>query len=65
MLNRIKSVWQGVRRTILLMIGIPDYQQYVQHCHDHHPDGKIMTYEEFFRNRQDSRYGEGKMGRCC
>ena len=63
--QRLLAVWRTVCRTASLMIGVPDYQGYVQHCQDHHPGGKIMSYEEFFRNRQESRYGDGKMGRCC
>jgi uncharacterized short protein YbdD (DUF466 family) len=66
------AVWQAVkggyafaRRTVLLMIGIPDYERYVRHAKEHHPDQPVMTYEEFFKNRQDCRYGDGRMGRCC
>ena len=65
MLKSLTVFWAAAKRTVLLMIGVPDYQTYVRHCHDHHPDAKVMTYEEFFRNRQDARYGEGRMGRCC
>jgi uncharacterized short protein YbdD (DUF466 family) len=33
----------------------------------HHPNEPIMTREEFFRERQESRYGGrgGRIGRCC
>lgn len=50
-----------------MLIGIPDYDTYVQHMSDNHPDKPIMTYKEFFRERQDARYGgSGKGGfRCC
>jgi len=64
-LKGLKTFWQGAKRTVLLMVGIPDYQRYVQHCQDRHPGGKVMTYEEFFKNRQEGRYGAGKIGRCC
>jgi len=31
-----------------------------------HPDEPMMSYEEFFRERQEARYGaNGKVGRCC
>ena len=65
MLKTITAFLRTLRRTGLLMCGVPDYQHYVQHCRDYHPASKIMTYEEFFRNRQNSRYGDGKIGRCC
>ncbi|RUP24160.1 MAG: putative selenoprotein, partial [Curvibacter sp.] len=32
-----------------------------------HPGEPVMSYEAFFRERQEARYGGGKgrMGRCC
>jgi uncharacterized short protein YbdD (DUF466 family) len=49
-----------------LMVGMPDYDAYVQHMRTTHPEQPIMTYEEFFRDRQEARYS-GKNGtiRCC
>ncbi len=48
-----------------MMVGIPDYETYVEHMKKNHPDKPIMTYQEFFRDRQEARYG-GKGGfRCC
>jgi uncharacterized short protein YbdD (DUF466 family) len=61
----------GLRRfftqTANLMVGIPDYEAYVEHRLSTHPEEPFMTQEEFFRNRQDSRYGvaDGRMSRCC
>jgi uncharacterized short protein YbdD (DUF466 family) len=88
-------------RTARLMVGIPDYDTYVEHrkgpsgnkCSieklisrgiDHelasirfnysrtgpkrnHPDEPIMSYEEFFRDRQEARYavGRGRFRGCC
>jgi uncharacterized short protein YbdD (DUF466 family) len=50
-----------------LMVGLPDYDLYVVHRRMHHPNEPIMTREEFFRERQESRYGGrgGRIGRCC
>jgi uncharacterized short protein YbdD (DUF466 family) len=55
-------------RTARLMVGIPDYETYVQHARLTHPDRPVMTYEEFFIERQNARYGVGRGGRmfrCC
>jgi len=54
-------------QTARLMIGIPDYQVYLEHRRTFHPDGPVMTYEEFFRDRQDARYavGKGRFRGCC
>ena len=47
-----------------LMVGRPDYDTYVQHMRMKHPDQAPMTYEEFFRERQEARFG-GASGKCC
>jgi uncharacterized short protein YbdD (DUF466 family) len=61
------GITQWTVRTARLMVGVPDYDTYVQHRRTTHPDQPIMTYEEFFVERQEARYGVGK-GRfrgCC
>ena len=54
-------------RTARLMIGVPDYETYVAHRRAKHPDQPIMTYQEFFRERQQARYaiGKGRFRGCC
>jgi uncharacterized short protein YbdD (DUF466 family) len=54
-------------RTARLMIGVPDYETYVAHHRANHPDQPIMTYVEFFRERQQARYavGKGRFRGCC
>ena len=54
-------------RTARLMVGIPDYQTYVEHRRTFHPDQPIMSYEEFFRDRQNARYAvaKGRFRGCC
>ena len=49
-----------------LMVGVPDYDTYVQHMRVTHPEQTPMTYEEFYKERVEARYG-GKNGtsRCC
>jgi uncharacterized short protein YbdD (DUF466 family) len=63
----LMSLPQWTARTARLMIGIPDYETYVAHRKVTHPDQPIMSYEEFFRERQDARYtfGKGKFRGCC
>ena len=53
-------------QTARLMVGLPDYDVYLTHMQEQHPDKTAMTYEEFFRERQDARYGgNGLMSRWC
>lgn len=47
-----------------LMVGLPDYDTYVQHMRMKHPDQPPMSYEAFFRERQEARFG-GATGKCC
>ncbi|MFF7399441.1 YbdD/YjiX family protein [Achromobacter sp. NPDC008082] len=52
-------------QTLRLMVGVPDYETYVEHMRRTHPDQEPMTYEAFFRERQDARYGGKKRIGCC
>ncbi|ASC67994.1 YbdD/YjiX family protein [Achromobacter denitrificans] len=52
-------------QTLRLMVGVPDYETYVEHMRRTHPDREPMSYEEFFRERQDARYGGKKRIGCC
>jgi uncharacterized short protein YbdD (DUF466 family) len=58
---------EGLKRTARLMVGMPDYDAYVAHRKAQHPGGAIMSFEDFFKERQASRYGAngGKISRCC
>lgn len=51
-------------QSLRLMVGVPEYNAYATHMRNKHPDQAVMTYQEFFRERQTARYG-GKVGRCC
>ncbi|MDB5962149.1 MAG: hypothetical protein JWP59_3443 [Massilia sp.] len=52
-------------QSLRLMVGLPDYERYVAHIQAAHPGQAVMSYEEFFRERQQARYGNGKQGGCC
>ena len=60
-------ILRRVRETLHLMVGIPDYERYRQHQMRRHPEAQVMSYEEFFRERQNRRYGgnSGTITRCC
>jgi uncharacterized short protein YbdD (DUF466 family) len=53
------------RQTARLMVGIPDYETYLAHRRARHPGEPVMSYEEFFRERQTSRYAGSRMRGCC
>jgi uncharacterized short protein YbdD (DUF466 family) len=67
MIDPIRLPLRRLREIARLMVGIPDYEVYVEHRRRVHPGEPVMSYEEFFRERQDSRYavGRGKLRGCC
>ncbi|NIH12095.1 MAG: YbdD/YjiX family protein [Serratia symbiotica] len=67
MFNNLGAAKKYLGQAALMLVGVPDYDTYVEHMHINHPDKRVMTYTEFFRERQQARYGgDGKGGmRCC
>jgi uncharacterized short protein YbdD (DUF466 family) len=70
--SRLKGIGRDVgrklRQTASLMIGQPDYEAYLAHWTLNHPGVAAMSRTEFFRNREDRRFGGGIATggfRCC
>jgi uncharacterized short protein YbdD (DUF466 family) len=63
----LRMVWTWWVRTARLMVGVPDYDNYVAHRKAQHPEQPVMTYVEFFRERQNARYAceKGRFKGCC
>jgi uncharacterized short protein YbdD (DUF466 family) len=59
----VEGLGARLKQAARLMVGIPDYDTYVTHRRMSHPGEPIMSYEEFFRERQNRRYGG--VSRCC
>jgi uncharacterized short protein YbdD (DUF466 family) len=59
----LEQLGSRLKQAARLMVGIPDYDTYVHHRRTAHPGEPIMSYEEFFRDRQNRRYGA--VSRCC
>ncbi len=62
--DNVQTAGRYLGQTLRLMVGVPDYDGYVAHMRATHPERPVMTYEEFFRERQNARYGSGA-GKCC
>ncbi len=67
MFNDLSRMGKYLGQAARMLVGMPDYDTYVEHMRNKHPDKPVMTYEEFFRERQEARYGGGKgrPSRCC
>jgi uncharacterized short protein YbdD (DUF466 family) len=64
--SSVSRVGRLFAQTAHLMVGIPDYDTYAEHRRRFHPGEPFMTREEFFRERQENRYGgKGRAFRCC
>ncbi|HEY0199247.1 MAG TPA: YbdD/YjiX family protein [Rhodanobacter sp.] len=63
-IRAVRSGWRRAVQTARLSCGIPDYEVYVRHLREHHPEHAVPSYETFFRERQAARY-KGGGGRCC
>ncbi len=66
MLGELGKLGAYLGQTARLMVGLPDYDNYLNHMQVNHTDQPVMSYEEFFRERQDARYGgNGRIAKCC
>lgn len=66
-MTRLRLACELVTQTARLMVGVPDYKTYVAHRQALHPGKEIMSYEAFFRERQEARYtvSKGRFRGCC
>jgi len=63
----MSKVWlRRIAQTARLMVGVGDYQEYVAHMRQHHPELPALSEREYFRRCQNSRYGAeaGSIKRC-
>lgn len=67
MTARLATMWHWLVLAARMLVGVPPYESYVAHMQAHHPGEKILTRVEFFRDRQNARFGVGGKGgfRCC
>ena len=65
--NDLSRMGKYLGQAARMLVGMPDYDTYVQHMQTQHPDQPLMSYVAFFRERQEARYGGGKGRpvRCC
>jgi len=66
LLGDLSQACRYLGQSMRLMVGLPEYNTYLAHMEATHPDQPPMSYEAFFRERQEARYGgAGKRGGCC
>ncbi len=63
--NDLSKFGKYLGQAAKMMVGLPDYENYAAHLRATHPELPVMTEIEFFRERQEARYGSGRSGGCC
>lgn len=54
----------GLRQFLHMLVGVPDYETYVAHMREKHPELTPMTRSAFVRSRMEARFGKGGGGKC-
>lgn len=62
--EKFQALRRGVTRAAHLMAGLPDYDAYLAHMRERHPERTPASRAEFVAECQKRRYGGG-MSRCC
>ena len=58
--DRVRALRQACRQ----IVGVPDYERYVEHMAKHHPGDAVLPRDEFFARSIDRKYGRNGP-RCC
>lgn len=61
--QKIKQTYEHIDNVLGTILGMPNYEKYVEHIKTHHPDRKPMSRKEFYKQFQESK--DGKINRCC
>lgn len=61
----LRKAIRGLSQYLQAIAGVPNYEAYVAHLKEHHPDETPMCEKEFHRTRNDEKYGGGSIRRCC
>ncbi len=62
--GRLATLWQQGRHFGAMLVGVPDYDAYVRHMTEKHPELAAMTREQFVRSRMQARLGAKTPGKC-
>ncbi len=63
MFDTLSKAGKYLGQAAKMMIGVPDYDNYVEHMRITHPDQTPMTYEEFFLANAGTRATAARAGR--
>lgn len=64
-MKRWFDLLRRLRQGAHLMVGLPDYENYVAHMRTHHPAAAVLAYDAFVHEMQQRRYAGKNSSRCC
>ncbi|CAI8864278.1 PF04328 family protein YbdD [Pseudomonas sp. IT-P12] len=66
MFRKLQHAARFLSQSARLMVGVPDYDNYVAQMARNQPGEPVMSPSAFFRERQEARYGKRSCTtRCC
>jgi uncharacterized short protein YbdD (DUF466 family) len=63
-MTRFAALVSRIARTLRVVIGVPDYDRYVDHCEAKHPGSRPMTRDQFAADLLERKYSRPG-NRCC
>ena len=63
-MSQVIAFVDSVARTLRAIIGVPDYERYVEHCRLKHPESRPMTHDQFAADLLERKYSRPGT-RCC
>lgn len=63
-LKRGRRFYARAKQTALLMVGVPDYENYLKHMQSQHPELLPMSKHDFFKRAQEGRFAGKKLNKC-
>ncbi len=63
-MSRLRANLRAVGEVTRRIIGAPDYERYLAHMRQHHPNDRPLTRHDFARLRLEEKYSKPG-SRCC
>ena len=60
----VSSFARSLARSLVRVVGAPDYDRYIEHMRRAHPDRRVLSRDEFCAERLEARYSRPG-ARCC
>ena len=64
MINYITTIVSRAASAVRAVLGVPDYERYLNHMRTSHPGDRVMSETEFRHTRLNERYNRAG-SRCC